>query len=40
LIVDRSSVTQISKGTVKLIDSDDCVEGTEYVSHFGFPLDM
>jgi len=23
-----------------LIEDDDVVEGTEYVSHFGFPLDF
>ena len=25
---------------MKLVDNEDCIEGTEYVSHFGFPIDL
>jgi len=36
----RKSVTQISQAAVRLIEDEDIVEGTEYVSHFSFPLDL
>lgn len=36
----RKSVTQLSSATVKLVEDNEIVEGTEYVSHFGFPLDL
>lgn len=33
-------MTHLSKATVKLVDNEDCIEGTEFVSHFGFPIDL
>ena len=36
----RKSVTHTSKATVELVDDSDAVEGTQYVSHFSFPLDF
>lgn len=36
----RSSVTHCSKAAVELVNDDDNVEGTQYVSHFSFPLDF
>ena len=36
----RKSCTHVSKATVKLVDDDDQIEGTEYVSHFSFPVDF
>ena len=36
----RKSVTHTSKATVELVDDADAVEGTQYVSHFSFPLDF
>ena len=33
-------MTHLSKASVKLIDDADYVEGTQYVSHFSFPLDF
>ena len=36
----RSSTTQMSKARVELIDDEDQIEGTQYVSHFCFPLDF
>ena len=36
----RKSVTHLSKATVEIIDDADYVEGTQYVSHFSFPLDF
>ena len=40
LINCRKSVTHLSKATVEVIDDPDFVEGTQYVSHFSFPLDF
>lgn len=36
----RKSVTHVSQAAVELIDDDDEVEGTHFVSHFSFPLDF
>ena len=36
----RKSVTHLSQATVEIIDDADYVEGTQYVSHFSFPLDF
>jgi len=36
----RTSVTQVSKAHVELLDDEDQIEGTQYVSNFGFPLDF
>jgi len=33
-------VTHCSKATVQLVNDDENVEGTQYVSHFSFPLDF
>ena len=33
-------MTHLSKATVEIIDDADYVEGTQYVSHFSFPLDF
>ena len=39
-IIYRKSVTHLSKATVEIVDDADYVEGTQYVSHFSFPLDF
>lgn len=36
----RKSVTHVCQASVENCDDDDLVEGTEYVSHFSFPLDF
>ena len=36
----RKSVTHTSKACVELVDDEENVEGTQYVSHFSFPLDF
>ena len=33
-------MTHTSQATVELVDDTDAVEGTQYVSHFSFPLDF
>lgn len=33
-------MTHTSKASVELVDGDEHVEGTQYVSHFSFPLDF
>ena len=33
-------MTHVSRARVELIDDTDMVEGTQYVSHFSFPLDF